>query len=351
MEEQTGVVDSPQQTELNLTDVSTDDLREALSTQQPEAVEEVQEQPAEQSQQIEPEPDTTTEEVSLDQPEPEQSESDETEEERLAKRRIRPKNELDQQVIDLYRSEGFNGTFADAASIIYQQTVQQNQPSPEPVQTEPQGPSQFETETGKLTEEIQQLEIKVKEAAEDMDTLQALNLQREIMKKELRIQSLHDQKEREAERNREAEYNTHRSKAVESRDRAYQSYPDLADKNSIYRKEFDHFIEQAQQNSEYSAVFNSPRWPEIMAHDFAAQKGSIGAQQSVQEQEQAPQPVVQKTVQPTMGNQAKVLTTGQTAQPVQQPQTAESVINNMGQMTNEQLYQMLGAPDGRSFLR
>ena len=44
----------------------------------------------------------------------------ESEEEKLGKRRIRPRNELDQQVIDLYDS-GFSGSFADASRIIYGQ--------------------------------------------------------------------------------------------------------------------------------------------------------------------------------------------------------------------------------------
>ena len=341
MEEQAGVVDSPQ-LELNLADVSTDDLRQAMLTQ-PEAVEEAPAQPEEESQ-IEPEPETTTtEEVSSAEPETEDA-FGETEEERLAKRRIRPKSELDQQVIDLYRSEGFSGTFADAASVIYGQTSQPNQPQPQPVQPEPTSPDPFTTEASKLNGEIQDLEIKVKEAAEDLDTLQALNLQREIMKRELQLQSIHDRKERESERRQEAQFNTHRDKAVESRDRAYESYPELSDKSTIYRKEFDHFVQQAQENSDYAAVFNSPNWPELMAHNFAARKGVNSPAPA------APEPVQQKQVQP-LGSQAKVLTTGQAAQPAQQPQTAESIANNIGDMTNEQLYEMLGTPDGRSFLR
>ena len=340
MEEQTGVVDSPQQTELNLADVSTDDLRQAMLTQ-PEAVEEAPAQFEEQSQ-TGPEPEATTEEVSLD--EPEEQVFGETEEEKLAKRRIRPKNELDQQVIDLYRSEGFSGTFADASSVIYGQVSQPNQPQPQPVQPEATSPDPFTSEAGRLNGEIQDLEIKVKEAAEDLDTLQALNLQREIMKRELQLQSLSDRKDRESEKIQEAQYNTHRNKAVESRDRAYVSYPELSDKSTIYRKEFDHFVQQAQDHSDYAAVFSSPNWPELMAHDFAARKGVNRPAPA------APEPVQQKQVQP-LGSQAKVLTTGQAAQPVQQPQTAESIANNMGDMTNEQLYKMLGTPDGRSFLR
>jgi hypothetical protein len=345
MEEQTGVVDSPQQTEFNLADVSTDDLREALSTNEPVQVEAPAEsQPEEQSQEAQPEATSTEEEVSLETAEP-QGEV-ESEEERLAKRRIRPKSELDQQVIDLYRSEGFGGTFADAAKVIYGQETQ-NQPQPQPVQPqEAQQPTDpFAQEAGTLNAQIQELEGKVKEAAEDLDTLQALNFQREIMKKELQLQNIQDRKDRADERQREVQYNTHRDKAVESRDRAYESYPDLSNKETLYRKEFDHFIEQAQSSPDYSVVFQSPKWPEIMAHDFAAQKGQAPSVQQPQQQ------VEQRQVRPAMGNQAKVLTTGQTTQPVQQTLTPESIVNNMGSMSNDQLYDLLGQPDGRSFLR
>lgn len=342
MENETGVVDSPQP-EVNIADVSTDDLREAIATQPEEVHEPIASETEEQSQEPMQEGDTTSEEVPSTVPEME-----ETEEEKLAKRRIRPKSELDQQVIDLYRSEGFSGTFADAASVIYGQVSQPNQPLPQPEQRAEPAQDPFEAEAGKLNSEIQELENKVKAAAEDLDTLQALNLQREIMKKELQLQSMQSRKEREEERRYEAQQNTQRSKAEESRDRAFESYPELTNKSSIYRKEFDHFVAEAQRNSDYQAVFSSPRWPEIMAHDFAARKGAFS--QPAQPAQPAPQ-VQQRQVKPALGNQAKVLTTGQTAQPAQQPQTAESLLNNMGQMTNEQLYQMLGTPDGRSFLR
>lgn len=353
MDTDTGVVDSPQQTELNLADVSTDDLREALSTQDADGLQ-MSEQPEEQSQEtqteVTEEASSTEETEGLEVQEPEQELEVETEEEKLAKRRIRPKNELDQQVIDLYRSEGFSGTFADASRVIYGQEVQQTQTQPHPQpQAAPQQPDTFAQEAGTLQAEIQQLEGKVAEAAEDLDTLQALNLQREIMKRELRLQNLHDRRERAVEKQQEVEYNEHRDRAVDSRDRAYESYPDLADKETLYRKEFDHFVEQAQNSTDYSAVFQSPRWPEIMAHDFAARRGEMPNQP--QQEVQAQPQVEQRQVKPAMGNQAKVLTTGQTTQPVQQPLTTESVLNNIDSMSKDQLYDLLGQPDGRNFLR
>jgi hypothetical protein len=349
MEEQTEVVDSPQQNELNLADVSTDDLRQALSTQQlPEATEQIEQaepegQPQEEAP-VQEEPVAEEPQAPEETPVPEESEED-----RLAKRRIRPKSELDQQVIDLYRSEGFSGTFADASRIIYGQEVAPNQPNPQPAQQSTEQPisNSYEGLAETLNAEIAELESEVTQAADDLDTVKALQLQREIMKKELEVRDLNFRKERAQEKAYEAHSSNQRSKAQESRDRAFESYPDLSDKSTVYRKEFDDFISQAQNDADYEAVFQSPRWPEMMAHDFAARKGYQAPAQNASN----PAPEIPRQVSPQMGNQAKVLTTGQTAQPANTQITPEYVSNNIGQMSNDQLYQLLGHDDGRKFLR
>ena len=109
MENNTGVVDSPQDTPA-VEDASTNDLRNFLAAQTESQVPEQEPQNLE-TQPEEANPLTETEETIVPPDEPV------SEEERLAKRRIRPKSNEDQQVIDLYRSEGFEGTFADASSI------------------------------------------------------------------------------------------------------------------------------------------------------------------------------------------------------------------------------------------
>ena len=111
METSIAEVESPQETteETSIENASTEDLINALGIT-PETAEPATE---------EPQP-----EENIPEPEAESQEPEESEEEKLAKRRIRPRNELDQQVIDLYRSEGFNGSFADASRVIYGQDVQ-----------------------------------------------------------------------------------------------------------------------------------------------------------------------------------------------------------------------------------
>lgn len=346
MEETTEVVESPQQ-DLNISDVSTDDLRNALGT-------EVEDSDVQDSEITETEEQNATEPIGEVSEEPEETEiqelgTEETEEDRLAKRRVRPRNQMDQQVIDLYRSSGFEGSFADASSIIYGTNVQNTQPEPVIQQSEPevQAPS-YEDKIGEIKGEVTELESKINEANEELDTALALKLQRDVFRKELEISKLEDQQQRELERHQYSAEESQRQKALESRGKAVEMYPELDNNDSVYRKEFDHFISQSEQNPDYAVIFSSPRWPEIMANEFAVQKGISSKPQ--QQAESQPQQVP-KTVQPTMGNQTKVLTTGQTTQPVNAPATAEGLVNQLPSMSNEDIYSLLGSQGGPQPLR
>ena len=322
METITAEVDSPQTDELSVEGASSEDIRNALGIT-PETVAEEQSLENPESEAVSPEPEV---------------ESLESEEDKLGKRRIRPRNELDQQVIDLYRSEGFSGSFADASRVIYGQDVtaapQNIYQQPQEVEASlPDPASGFDGQVAALTASIQELEGKVETAAEELETTEALKLQRQIMKKELELQTLANRKERMEEAQEQHAHQTHQSKAVDSRNRVYEMYPTLQDKASVYRKQFDDYITQAQSNPDYAPVFDSPRWPELLANEFASFTPAPVQQQVAV----APQPQ-----QPQMGTQAKVLTTGQTAHPVHTSATSEGLMNDMGQMSNADLYQLLG---------
>ena len=326
MNTEEGVVDSPQPE--TLAETSTDALREIVATQ-PEAETTGIETEA-QAQPGLPEEPQAEETTQIEEPAPEEAE------ERLIKRRIRPRTELDQQVIDLYRSDGFSGSFADASRVIFGQ----DQPAPQVQQqveaNRPDPMAGYDAAANELSRQVNDLEAKVKEAADNLETADALGYQREIMRKELQIQSLHDRKSQINQRQQDHAYETHRSKAVESRDRAYTAYPELQDKTGVFRKQFDDFVAQAQQDSDFATVFQSPHWPEIMANDFATRSGYS---------KQAPAVPTQHS--PPMGTQAKVLTTGNTAQPANAPMSPETVVANMDQLSNDQLYSILGSSDGR----
>lgn len=358
METSIAEVESPQTTEeqFSIENASTDDIRNALGVtpethdQQPETVAEEQ-IPETEGQ----EPQAESQEPEAAAPETEADDGDE--EEKLGKRRIRPRNELDQQVIDLYRSEGFSGSFADASRIIYGQNAEPVSQSISPNQdqveaTEPDPISGIDKEADDIRASILELEGKVEKAAEDLETTEALRLQREIMKQELQLQNLTLRKQQVEQEREQQVYQSHRSKAMESRDRVYERFPQLQDKQSVYRKQFDDFVSQAQSDPDYAAVFESPRWPELIASEFASINPMQQAQQAPQAQpEPAPAHQVPQQTAPQMGTQAKVLTTGTTAQPVNTPATREGLLQQLPNMNTKDIYSLLGSPGGAQPLR
>lgn len=328
MENETGVVDSPQEN-LSVEDASTNDLRSLLNNQAPTEAQPM----VDQSLETEPQGDVTPEDSI---PNLESTEHvDDSESERLAKRRIRPKSDLDQQVIDLYRSEGFQGSFQDASSVIYGNPAPvQNQAAPVEPPRDPQQEANDHIEG--VRTEIDTLNNQVREAAEALDTGLALDLQSQVMEKKLEIQKLETLNHVNQERMRFEAENTRRARSAESRDQAINEYPQLGDESSIYRKEFDSFVNQASNNPDYSPLFQSPKWPEMLAREFGSMKGVQATSLS---------PVTQQATQstPQVGNQARVLTSGATAQPVNAP----APTNDIGQFSNDQLYQLLGTPNGQ----
>ena len=333
METETEVVDSPQ-TE-TLADVSTNDLRDALINESPQGDSGAEETSYDGQ---EAPPQETEEEIPGSMPE------EDSEEERLAKRRIRPRSELDQQVMDLYRSEGFSGSMAEASSVIYGQTIQPEIPRAEAQARRPSPLAGYDIKSDDLRKEIAELEEKVQEAAENMETSEALSLQRDVMRREMEIQRLGDQKERYIERARESEASHHRSRAEASRDNALSVHPELSDRDSVYRKQFDHYVGEKQNDPDYAAIFQSPKWPEMLANEFAMATGNLPATQG-----QALQAPEQRA--PQMGTQARVLTSGATAQPTNAPFSQETFMQHLPQAKTGDLYAMLGQPDGSRPLR
>ena len=204
MDTETAEVESPQtESEFSIENASTDDLRNALGiTPTTEVNQEVPTQEAQPEEQI-PEPEAEGQEPQAEGQEPqEEAVAPETDDEegKLGKRRVRPRNELDQQVIDLYRSEGFQGSFADASRIIYgqqapQPTQQNLQPNQEVEASEPDPFQGIDKQADDVRAAILELEGKVEKAAEELETTEALKLQREIMKQELQLQNLTLRKE------------------------------------------------------------------------------------------------------------------------------------------------------------
>tara|TARA_R100001463_G_scaffold9114_5_gene27442 strand:+ start:2659 stop:3699 length:1041 start_codon:yes stop_codon:yes gene_type:complete len=346
MEQIDEAVESPQEN-TDFSEVATDALRDALGTETLDQVESP-ETLGELTEASEAEPIGEAE-GTLSETEVEESSNDLQieESERLAKRRIRPRNELDQQVIDLYRSSGFEGSFAEASDVIYGRRAPEQAQPPQQARQE-QAPAQdpYEPQIQKLKGEIAQFEKGIEEANDELDTSKALKYQREAIRREMQISELNGRRNREIEDHENALNESQRQKALESRNQAVEAYPDLDNRDSVYRKEFDHFIVESEQNPDYAAIFQSPAWPQIMADMFASKKG---VQRAAPVPQQNPQSG--KLVAPQMGNQARVLTTGQTAQPANTPVSAQGLAQDLPSMSNEDIYSLLGSAGGAKPLR
>ena len=262
----------------------------------------------------------------------EEAEAEESEEAKLAKMRVRPKDDKDQQILDLYKSEGWNKSLAEAAAVIHGETAPAETPKEAPP-AETQGEDSLEGQLAKLKSEVAELEGEAKEAADDLDTAKAFELQQKIM--DNRIQQI--RLEQEVTKNKEREdaevYETYRQKAVASRDVALKRYPALQNPESVERKLFDSFVQEKQADPDYASVFDSPRWVELMANEFA---NTHNLQQEAPNLEDLNRPPKSNT---------RVLTSADGNTSSNKPKgriTAQGVRDNMHRLDRDTLYSMLG---------
>lgn len=301
-----------------------------LSTAQLEAYLSGGESPAPQAEEPQAE-EPQAEEPQAEEPQAEESAGDAP----LNKQRIRPRAAQDQQVIDLYKSEGFAGTFQEAVEVIY------GKDSPSPAESQSGETPPAEPDSGlveKITDlrgEVGELESKIDEAAEEMETSTAMKLQRELQRKESEILRLEMQQAEDARRAEEAQYNTYRQRAVESQSKAVEAVPALADENSVTRKQFDAYVEQKRNDPDYAPVFGSPKWPELLAREFASNHPQPAQAQA--------EPVRVVAQNPSANTHTRVLTSADApSQTQQQKLSADAVLSNLDKVSTTSLYDLLG---------
>ena len=263
--------------------------------------------------------------------EPSTEEAEESEQERLSKMRVRPKDDADQQILDLYKSEGFSGTLAEAARVINGEHSSTKEKSV----TETEAPEPAEkTQLQAIDAKIKELQEKAHSASEDLDTAQAFQLQNEIMEQRILQVKLESQLERDKERAETQAYDTYRQKAVESRDKVYKKYPSLQDVQSTDRKMFDAFVQEKQGDPDYESVFESPKWVELMANEFVSENNLSDSKEKVS---------LENLNRPQKTN-TKVLTSASNTSTVsKQPKiTSKGVRDNMHRLDRDTLFSMLG---------
>jgi hypothetical protein len=310
--------------ELDPSELTDEELRsyftgDAVSEETPESDE------TQTETQEETEVGNTTEETSED------AETD-TEQDRLAKMRVRPKDDVDQQILDLYKSEGFHGTLAEAS-----QVIKGSADAASPTQAEPQAQTQAdspESQLNQILSDIKELQAKARAASEELDTAQAFELQNEIMEKKVAHLKIEQRLERDKEREQANFQETYRQKAVESRDKVFQRFPVLQDTKSTARKQFDAFVAEKQNDPDYASVFESPKWVELMANEFSTTVDISPPSGGV---------TVDNLNRPPKTN-TKVLTSASNTSTVsKQPKiTPQGIRDSMDRLDRATLYSMLG---------
>lgn len=261
----------------------------------------------------------------------------ETDEDPLKKMRVRPRDKRDQQVMDLYKSEGFDGTFQDAVDIIYaRQNPQQTQDPSQEKRDDPPPEDTVSKELETVRESLKAKQTELTSAMEEFDQAQVVALQNEITQLSIKEARIEDKLERQQEERAQSQEQSLRQQASESRERAVGKYPALNDKDSIERKQFDAFLRESADNPALAPVFQSPYWPELMADRFADATG-LEVKSGVTPSTPATQSTPKR---PVTGTKAKQLTTGTTEQP-EQTVTKEGLRRDMKSMSKSQLEALL----------
>lgn len=128
----------------------------------------------------------------------------------------------------------------------------------------------------KLTEaktKLADLETKLTQAQEDADLGTVTKLMREIGKTERVIETAEHEAVAAQKSQADAAQNTFRQREAAVAQEVYAAFPKLGDPTSPENAEFKQFIDLKAGDPDYASIFTSPRWPKVMANEFAEAKG------------------------------------------------------------------------------
>ncbi len=151
-----------------------------------------------------------------------------------------------------------------------------------PVET-PAPTNEYDAKISAAQAEIAALEKDIATASDEADVSKALAANRKLVAKEREVERLTEQKATAA-REATAQQQTAEQQAFEAKKNtasheAITAFPKLGDKASPERIEFDDWLATQFENPDYAGILPSganvgnPRWPVILARDFAATKG------------------------------------------------------------------------------
>ncbi|MDP1581214.1 MAG: hypothetical protein Q8M02_13145 [Candidatus Didemnitutus sp.] len=196
-------------------------------------------------------------------------------------------------------------------------------------------------------EVLAEIEKKLATAADEMDMAAIARLTREAMKAENAIAQLQQQAEAKKADVATSGEKDFRQKEQQHTVKAIEEFPSLRDKESPGRKEFDAFIKLKSEDPEYQGVFDSPRWPLIMAREFAVGKGWKAngdgtANAPARPSANQPNPTKQAVAPAVRATSVEVLEPGSANPNSTFTPTREQLTRDINNMTAKQLDEMLG---------
>jgi len=307
-------------------------------------------EPAKKQDEPKPESDPKPEDA---KPEPKKDEEEEDDEPvKMPKLRITPKDAKQLQFFSLIK-EGKSEQ--EAFKEVYgAPKPEPEKPKPEPKEEVKNPFEEIDASIETANSELEDLEQRLTDAQEAEDVKESSDLTRQIVKKELEIEGLKKDRDGIEQSQVDEQMNAFDTKVQESADKVYAKFPDLADEKSDARKEFLEYYAAKAKDPDYEAVFKSAKWPEIMAREFADEKGLTPAGAKPPEsptppdepkkEATPPKPAAEKKPEAPKpkASASKVLTSGDDSQAASIQKSRETYQKDRKNMTLEEKKALLG---------
>jgi hypothetical protein len=281
----------------------------------------------------------------------------EDEDEELPKLRFRPRDGRELDVMSLVKK---GKSFQEAVSEVYGPSKQDanKEESPAKPESDESPFKDVDDSIKKASGELSDLEKKLEEAEEDADIKAVTRLTREIIRKEQEVEGLKSERKQIEEQAKSETLSAFEQRVKESADRVFEKYPTLKDAKADERKEFVKYYQSKAKDPDYADVFKSPKWPELMAREFADETGLTSGSPSKKAEEtvetkpaqtkdvrEGNKPEAKKAapaVQPPRQSPSKTLTTGEGNQSGSIQVSRDTWDKDRSKMTLEEKKALLG---------
>lgn len=204
-------------------------------------------------------------------PEPNSEQEPEKEGARPPQFRIRPNDFREAEVMRLMK-EG--KSLREAALEVYG-SLQTETPESQPAKSEPEPDpiAEYDQKIEEIQAQVKDLMAQRKAAREELENEKADDLTDQINDLKREADRLEIRKDLMLEARRASAREARMQKAIADKEAVVERYPTLGDPNHEDRRRFDQWLQEKSADPDYEAVFQSPRWRQILAAQFAAEAG------------------------------------------------------------------------------